>query len=1009
MRKRLVVAAFLAGLLLEPAVVLAQASITGVVRDASGAVLPGVTVEASSPALIEKTRTVVSDGSGQYRVEDLRPGDYALTFTLTGFTTIKREGIALAGSFTATVNAELKVGTMQETVTVTGASPIVDVQSSKRQQTLDGDVLRALPTGRSAVDLISLVPGITTATRDVGGLSGAGMAQFSNHGGPSTEGRLQVDGISVGASLGGSGVSGYVAEVGTADEVTFTTSGSLGETEVGGPVMNVVPRTGGNASHGSLFGGGAGSGMQGSNFDQALRDAGVRSPNALINTWDVNGSFGGPIAKDRLWYFATARGQGNRKYVANMWQNLNAGDPNAWTYVPDFSRPAQTDSKWKNVSLRLTWQLSTRNKLNLFWDEQAYCGNCTQGGTATTAPEASPNGIGFPSRAQQITWTSPLTNRVLLQAGFGTIFIHWGNNGDEHNFALVPITEQCTNGCPANGNIPGLNYRSANWSDGWIGTLSWHGAASYVTGAHSLKVGYDAAFYVNDQNNLTNVQNVTYRVNNGVPNQITELGLGTPLAGQVLHSRTAFNALFAQDQWTFHRMTVQGALRYDHAWSYYPAQQVGPTTFIPDPLVFGRTNGARYDDISPRAAVTFDLFGTGRTAIKVNAGKYLDPASNNANYTGPDPTARLVTAATRTWTDANGNYVPDCDLTNQLAQDRRPAGGDFCGEISNLNFGKNVFNNSYNPAILSGWGVRPSNWGVGASIQQQVLPRTSVEVGYFVRWFRNFTVTDNLAVTTADYSQYTVTAPSDPRLPGGGGYAVGGLYDVNPTLFGRVNNYVTYAGDYGNQYHHWDGVDVTMSARPSNGLTFQGGIDVGQTVSDDCAVRAQLPELAVVTSSATPPGAVAVTPSNPYCHVASGFLTQVRGVGSYVVPKIDVQVSGTFQSNPGQSLAANYSVSSAVAAQTLGRPLAGSVPNVTVNLVQPGSLYGDRINQVDFRVAKILKFGRTRTQVAFDLYNAFNVNPVLTYNQTFISGGSWLTPQTVLTARLAKVSAQIDF
>ena len=204
-------------------------------------------------------------------------------------------------------------------------------------------------------------------------------------------------------------------------------------------------------------------------------------------------------------------------------------------------------------------------------------------------------------------------------------------------------------------------------------------------------------------------------------------------------------------------------------------------------------------------------------------------------------------------------------------------------------------------------------------------------------------------------------------------------------------------------------MDFNISARPRDGLTFQGGVNIGQSVNDNCAVRTRLPEAVVVTSSATPPGAATVSPTNPYCHVASGFLTQVRGVGSYMVPKLEIQVGGAFQSNPGQSLAANYTVSSAVAAQSLGRPLAGSVPNITVNLIPPGTSYQRRLNQLDLRVAKILRFGRIRTQVAVDLYNALNANPVLTYNRSYVPGGAWLTPQTVLAARLAKVTAQLDF
>jgi hypothetical protein len=239
-----------------PALAHAQATITGLVKDSSGAVLPGVVVEATSPALIEKVRSAVTDGSGQYRIVDLRPGVYSVTFTLTGFNTVKREGIELTGTFTSTVNADLRVGSLEETITVTGESPIVDVQSVRRQTTVDGDVIAALPTSRSYGALFQLVPAVTGGSRDV--LTRPGLVVFGGPGGRGTEGRLQVDGLGVGAPLSGGGVSGYLPDIANAQEVTFTTSGGLGEAEVGGPTMNIVPKTGGNAVRGTIYAAGVG-------------------------------------------------------------------------------------------------------------------------------------------------------------------------------------------------------------------------------------------------------------------------------------------------------------------------------------------------------------------------------------------------------------------------------------------------------------------------------------------------------------------------------------------------------------------------------------------------------------------------------------------------------------------------------------------------------------------------------------------------------------------------------
>jgi hypothetical protein len=268
-------------------------------------------------------------------------------------------------------------------------------------------------------------------------------------------------------------------------------------------------------------------------------------------------------------------------------------------------------------------------------------------------------------------------------------------------------------------------------------------------------------------------------------------------------------------------------------------------------------------------------------------------------------------------------------------------------------------------------------------------------------------VNDNQVVQAADYAPFSVTAPSDPRLPGGGGYTVSGLYDVSPALSGQINNLVTDAGRYGNWYQYFNGVDITLNVRTREGFTFQGGTSTGQTVADNCDVRANLPELNVALGA----GLVGstVSPTSPYCHVAYGVLTQLRGLATYAIPKIDLQVSGVFQSKPGALLAANYAVPSSTIAQSLGRLPSGNVTNVTVNLLEPGKIYGDRLNQLDFRVAKILRFGGRRAMIALDLYNLLNSSAILTYNNAFIPGGTWLQPNSILTPRLARVSAELNF
>lgn len=487
-----------------------------------------------------------------------------------------------------------------------------------------------------------------------------------------------------------------------------------------------------------------------------------------------------------------------------------------------------------------------------------------------------------------------------------------------------------------------------------------------------MKIGVQGGYLVDNRKNFTNDQNLTFRVNNGVPNQITQ----TALPFQV-RQRVRYDAVYAQEQWTRGRMTLQGALRFDRASSWFPEQPFGPSNWVPFSTTFERQEGVdSYLTLSPRAGLAYDVMGDGKTSLKVNIGQYLEAASNgNGNYSIGNPTARIATTVARSWIDANGDFVPDYDLVDGAAQDLRASGGDFCGAISNQSFGQPVFSNTIDPGILSGWGERPTDWQIGVSIQREVLPRVSVEVGYFRRWLQNFTVTDNRAVTAADFTGFSLVAPLDPRLPGGGDFTVSELYNVNPDKFGQTDNFVTRADNFGSQKQVYNGLLITASARPGRGLSFQGGINTGKTTQDNCAVRAVLPEL--VTAGGVNP---VVSPTNPFCRNSPGFVTRVTGLGTYLVPRVDVMVAGTFRSDQGAPLRAIWNAPNAVVEPVLGRPLAGNAPNVAVDLIAPGDVWGDRVNELDLRFAKVLRFGRIRTHGGVDIFNILNANAVLTYS-----------------------------
>jgi hypothetical protein len=978
--------------LLLPAAADAQATITGVVRDTSGAVLPGVTVEAASPALTEKVRSVVTDGSGQYRIVDLRPGLYSVTFTLPGFNAVKREGIELTGSFTATVNADLRVGALEETITVTGETPVVDVQSATRQRVLDQEVLDSIPVNRTTAFMAALVPGVTIAAQDVGGnlgnlISGGAM---SVHGSRPTDLLTMANGISIQTLETGSSVQG-VPNMAVYEEVAIDSGAADATQALGGVRINVIPRTGTNQFRGSFFGSYANDNVQNDNFSDELKTAGLPTPDRIKELWDVNPSFGGPLKTDRLWFFMTARHTGASNYVA-MFYNRNAGNPNAWTYEPDTSRQGANNNPWRNGHIGVTFQANQNNRFNASWDQTAGC-NCPRDISATLAPESAQSSWYDPKRQLYGDWTSPVTNKLLLDA---VVFhqVEWAKRESPRGNPLNAVTDQAT----------GLTYRAiaGTLATNMARMLSYRVGVSYITGAHAFKFGMNNASGSRDALNYNIDAPVSFRFNNGVPNQLTMQASPWRSRGNLDYDI----GLYAQDRWTLNRLTMTLGVRFDTYSNSYPAQEVGPGPLVPTrSLAFAETAGVNWKDITPRAAASYDLLGDGKTAVKVSLNKYVaGQALRGSGITaifgdGLSPITRLANTTTRSWADANRNFVPDCDLLVTAANGE-------CGAMANPNFGRTTGGNTYDPEILEGWGKRGYNWEFSAGVQREIRPRVSAELSYFRRWFGNFIVTDNRSVSAASYDTYSITAPVDPRLPGGGGYEISGLTDLKPASFGLpADNYLTFASNFGKQIEHWNGVDLTINARPRNGLMLAGGISSGRTSTNNCDVVAQLPEAQVggTTLAITTGGAVV---PRQYCDLTSDFLTSLKMLGSYTIPRIDVLVSGTMQSLPGPQIAANYTATNAVVARSLGRNLAGNAANVTVNLVTPGTMYGERLNQLDLRIAKVIGVGRTRSTLGVDIYNALNANPVTSQS---IAYATWQRPQTILTARFLKFSMLVDF
>jgi hypothetical protein len=961
-------------------------TIAGAVTDATGGVLPGVIVEAASPALIEKVRSAVTDERGLYRIVDLRPGAYSVTFTLPGFRAFRRDGLELTTAFTATVNAELIVGAVEETITVSGASPVVDIQNVMQQKVFTRNVVDQLPVGGNVNLYSALVPGAVLATpnrQDVGGNQGEQDQGFGIHGGRQADFVLMREGM-VQNTLMGSGNRTYSPNPAATAEITVETSGMSAESETGGVHINMVPKAGGNTFSGSFYSTMGHKNLQSANVTPALRARGVGGQPEIRKLFDVNGGVGGPIKRDKLWFFLAQRWFHTSSFLPGNYYNKRQG---TLFYEPDLSRPAYDDDYYGETSVRLTWQAAPRHKVDLSYVSQANC-NCMwaiQNGLV--APEAAGAHKYVPNYVAQGTWTYPATNRLLVEAGNTVVIGNIQNRLTGGTYDDYSVLEQSR------------NYRYGSRGAGLTAPLSWGNqqfkqanqrvTVSYITGSHAFKTGlYALEALVRRRSSINH--DVSYTFRNAVPQSVTYWA--TPYERE---GRVRSLGLYAQDQWTMRKLTLNLGVRFDSLYGWVPELHLPAGRWVPARDFPRVENVPNWTDLSPRLGAAYDLFGTGKTALKVSLGRYVAWQSTGGIVNDVAPSNTSVNNATRAWNDLNGDYVPQ---ESEL------------GPLSPANFGQQRITTRFAKDVTEGFGNRAYNWQTSAAIQHELRPGVAVNVAYFRTWHGNFLVTDNQATTAADYDPFCVTSPGDPRLPGGGGNQVCGLFNIAPAKFGQVNNLVTQASRYGRQSEVFNGIDVTINARFADGGMVSGGLSTGSTVFDTCDFST-LPQVQpqTVLGLVVAPNATVVTPKNPdLCHVAAPWSagTQVKLSALYPLPW-GLVPSVALQNLPGVPITASYVAATGEIAPSLGRTLAGGVRSVEFELIDPRVQFENRFTQLDLRLARIFRIGQTRVQGMFDIYNLLNSSPVLGLNTRY--GAAWLNAQQILAARMFKVGAQFNF
>ena len=981
---------------LLPATASAQSQINGVVRDESGGVLPGATVEASSPVLIEKVRTAVSDDQGRYNIIDLRPGVYRVTFTLTGFNTVVRDALEVPGGVAVTVNADLKVGALEETITVSGQTPLVDVTQATRTQVLTRDLIDALPSTRNIMSVGMMVPGIRLGTPDVGGSRQMEQTNPRGHGIAAKHTVQHIDGMSVN-SQETSNQQSYVNDALSA-EVTVSTSAHPAEIQSGGLRTNMIPKDGGNSVSGSIFMGGSDGSWQSNNVSDEMRAQNFTSANGIAHIQNFNASMGGPIWRDKLWFFVSARHISTDELVANVDEYVTA---------PDGTLIRSTlDQYIRDVLGRVTWQISPKNKFAVFFErtwkrkgKDFGFGQDPRSGTQRD-PNRAHYGVG------QGKFTSTLTSKILFEAGYSSSYQHWTgfnlpevrldrylpngqinpawlNNARRESNSLM-ITPRCAYsfGCTAYVS----NGQDQRTADAGFRVVS---SVSYVTGSHNFKVGFADSF--GPVHVFTDRQaDLVQRYTNGQPQSVTVYTTPYNRFSYVNYDL----GVFAQDSWTIKRLTLNLGARVDNFDSKIEATSMPAGRFAGERYFPGRDHVPQWLwDFSPRLSTAYDLFGDGRTALKVSFSRYLDPLTGGF----ADRYAPGAANENRNWFDCTINAAGNaCAAGVSLPTDK-----DDIAQAHEIGPGGATFgireDRDFDPDIQ-----RERNTEITVGVQHQLFPRVSMIAQYYRRTFQDMEMLDRELITHADYTSFPLALPAtvsrDPEVaeilsPG----QIVTVYNLNRT---KLPVYTSQQRDktLPDLTSTYNGFDFAMNTRLAGGGTLFGSWTVERNISNFCA-------------NDDNPNGVNTADRYTGANVSAGgaFCDQ----GAFDVPlRHEFKMAGSVPVRWGIDLGAvvqSYAGAERIITWEPDGALfpGGRTRTETITLTEPGSLYYPRYNQVDFNVRKTFRAGRKTFSGQIDWFNLLNGNAVFSRNSQV--GNSLGQIQTILQGRLTRLAFQMKW
>jgi len=992
---------------------LAQSTLTGIVKDQSGAVLPGVAVEASSPALIEKSRSTITDEGGAYKIIDLRPGDYGVTFSLPGFKTVKRD-VELPSNFTATINAEMAVGAVEETITVAAESPVVDVQTNFKAQVLPREILDSVPTAHTIQSVGQLVVGVQMDVPDVGGSRAMQQTYFMVHGAGTAQTSVLMDGMIVNGLQSDGAVQSYMNDAG-AEQMVYQTGGGTADSPTGGMKLNVSPKEGGNDLHGSVFAGFEGSGLQSDNLSSSLRSRGVRAVDKIGTYRDIDVTLGGPIKKDKLWFFGSSRFFTVNKPVTDAFWI-----PQGNTYA-DCARgvvacqQAVNDQSINSVLVRLTWQVSPRNKLSAYMDRLFK----TRDHDVSAGDD--PKTAGF-------YWNSPIyeTSTIKWTSTVSSSNIERYNNLYEPGVRKPYGSPEWYAGALHRDSILGTRSNARTFEYGsYPDRHNAQAAVSYVRGGHSLKFGFQDSWGPYNQTAWANADLYQEYLNG--PATVTLLA--TPARWK--DRLNANIAMYGQDAWTLGRVTITYGLRWEYLSEQVSGQPAQSGRFARIPA-FGDIHLPIWRTFSPRTAVVYDLFGNGKTAIRFGFNRF-EAAATTTNAGIYNPANMATVQASAAWTDLNGDGIAQGELGCVY---RAPG----C-EINFANVPKNFGTVSLanpDPTLK-----RPHALGYNLGVSHELFPGVAVTAEWFHAVAKNIlernnilrpgSMTEPTSVSNPSYRPVTVFSPID-------GHAIT-MYDpISPAVQQAVAYVDTNDPNLKNVYN---GFEFNFNARLPRGARIFGGSSTDRSVANTCSAATTNPNVLI------------------YCDQSKygiPWRTQFKLVGTYPLPLWGLQFSGSLQALPGYVLhnlvgavnlpplyqgsgsgtnlnnslnlpnsagtvftvtpTTNYTVcpgDSAAAGCRVGSPVIQGMNQASLNvpLIPTGTELTPRLTQLDFSVGKRFNFERIRLEPRIDLFNALNssayfaVRSMVAYSTA--SNPSYKQPSSILLGRLIRLGAVVNW